>query len=44
MDATNFLNEFVIKENGIFLPKDPEVRKFVEKYYKLYKRIGNDVL
>ncbi|MDA9129418.1 invasion protein CiaB [Candidatus Gracilibacteria bacterium] len=43
MDATNFLYEFVIQENGVFLPKDREIRKFVEIYYKLYKKIGNEI-
>ena len=44
MDATNFLYEFVEKDAGVFLPKDREVRKFVEKYYKMYKKIGNEVV
>ena len=44
MDAGNFLFEFVVQEWGIFLPKDKEVRKFVEKYYTKYKRIGNDII
>ena len=44
MDAWNFLYEFVEKENGIFFPKEKEVRKFIEKYYKLYKKIGNEIV
>ena len=44
MDAWNFLNEFTDKENGMFLPKEREVRKFVEKYYKLYKKMGNEIV
>jgi len=44
MDAGNFLYEFTVRENGFFLPIDPEVRDFVEKYYAAYKKIGNRVL
>jgi len=44
MDAGNFLFEFVVRENWVFLPKDVEVREFVEDYYKQYKAIGNEVL
>ena len=43
MDAGNFLFEFVVRENGVFLPKDEQVRSFVEEYYKQYKEIGNEV-
>jgi hypothetical protein len=44
MDAGNFLFEFVVRENSVFLPKDEQVRKFVEEYYKQYKLIGNEVV
>lgn len=44
MDAGNFLFEFVVRENGVFLPKDNQVREFVEEYYKQYKEIGNEVV
>jgi len=44
MDAGNFLFEFVVREDGVFLPKDQQVREFVEEYYKQYKEIGNEVL
>jgi len=44
MDAGNFLFEFVVREDGVFLPKDSEVRGFVEEYYKQYKNIGNDII
>lgn len=44
MDARNFLFEFVVREDGVFLPKDSEVREFVEEYYKQYKEIGNEVV
>ncbi len=44
MDAGNFLFEFVVRDNGVFLPKDEQVREFVEEYYKQYKEIGNEVV
>ena len=44
MEAGNFLFEFVVRENGIFLPKEEKVRKFVEEYYEKYKQIGNEVI
>ena len=44
MDAGNFLFEFTVRENGVFLPKDTDVRVFVEEYYKQYKEIGNEVV
>lgn len=43
-DASNFLYTFVVREDGVFLPKDPTVRVFVESYYKRYKEIGNQVV
>ena len=42
-DAGDFLYNYVAKENGIFLPKDPEIREFVDTYYEKYKQIGNIV-
>lgn len=42
-DAGDFLFNYVIKENGIFLPKDSEIRAFVDMYYERYKQIGNVV-
>lgn len=44
MDAGNFLFEFVVRENGVFLPKYDQVREFVEEYYGKYKEIGNEVV
>ena len=40
-DASNFLFEFVIFEDGTFLPKDEKVRDFVKRYYGLYEKWGN---
>ena len=43
-DASNFLYEFVVHEDGVFLPRNPLVREFVEEYYRRYKEIGNQVI
>ncbi|MDQ1343520.1 MAG: hypothetical protein QG650_239 [Patescibacteria group bacterium] len=42
-DASIFLSEYAVSENGVFLPKDGAVRKFVENYYALYEEFGNAV-
>lgn len=42
-DAWEFLSEFCLFENGIFLPKMKECREFVEFYYDLYEKIGNQI-
>ncbi len=44
MDAGNFLLEFSVREKGVFLPIETDVRAFVEKYYERYKEIGNEVI
>ncbi len=42
-DAGEFLFEYIVRENGVLLPKDSKVRSFVESYYDLYKKIGNEL-
>lgn len=44
LEAGNFLFEYVEKIDGVYLPKDAKVRKFVEEYYTRYKEIGNEVV
>ena len=39
-DALLYLERYTIKKDGIYLPKDEQVRTFVEHYYKRYKEIG----
>ncbi|MEA3490724.1 MAG: invasion protein CiaB [Campylobacterota bacterium] len=41
-DAATYLYQYVVKEDGIYLPKDELVREFVEYYYKRYKEIGQE--
>lgn len=40
-DAGIFLNEYMVKENGVYLPKDKNLRHFVTEYYNRYLEIGN---
>ncbi len=43
LDAKEFLSRFCVLENGIFLPILEECKAFVEFYYDLYEKIGNDI-
>jgi len=42
-DATYYLEKYVIKESGSYLPVDKNIREFVEHYYGRYKEIGQQV-
>jgi hypothetical protein len=42
-DAGEFLAEYTIRNEGIYLPATPEVRRFVEHYYARYEAIGQRV-
>lgn len=42
-DASNFLYEYTVKEGKYFFPKSTTVRKFVEYYYDMYEKIGNEI-
>lgn len=43
-DAGSYLNRFVVKEKGAYLPKDELVREFVEHYYRRYQEIGQETM
>ncbi|MDD5360159.1 MAG: invasion protein CiaB [Sulfurovaceae bacterium] len=40
LDASEFLHRYTAKENGVYLPKDKDIKEFVEYYYDRYKEIG----
>lgn len=42
-DTSVFLNKFSVYENGFHLPKEPAIRKFVDYYYALYEKMGNQI-
>jgi antitoxin component HigA of HigAB toxin-antitoxin module len=43
-DASRYLYHYVSKEEGDYLPKDTEIRAFVEQYYNKYKEIGQETI
>ncbi len=42
-DATEFLNQFITKNEYNFMPKNEKIKAFVEYYYELYKEIGREI-
>jgi hypothetical protein len=43
-DANEYLARYTIKSDGIYLPKDEQIRQFVEYYYARYKEIGQQTI
>ncbi len=43
IDAWVFLSDYTIEKHGYYLPLNPDLRKFVEYYYEVYKKIGNEI-
>ncbi len=43
-DAGEFLARSVEKREGVWLPKDPEVRRFVDHYWRRYREIGQETM
>jgi len=43
-DAGNYLHRYVVREEGIYLPRDELVREFVEHYYERYQEIGQETV
>ncbi|EAK5748206.1 invasion protein CiaB [Campylobacter lari] len=42
-DAKNYLDEFCVLEDEVFLPLDEECKEFVKYYYELHKFYGNEI-
>lgn len=42
-DASEFLNQFVVKGELNYMPKNEKIREFAEYYYELYKEMGRDI-
>jgi hypothetical protein len=42
-EASNYLNQYVIKKDNIYLPIKEDIRDFVEHYYARYVEIGQDI-
>ena len=43
IDAWEFLNDYAIQKDWYYLPKNLEIREFVEYFYSVYKKIGNEI-
>ncbi|BCD60928.1 MULTISPECIES: invasion protein CiaB [unclassified Nitratiruptor] len=43
LDSALFLEPFIMKNGQSYLPKDEEIKDFVEYYYDLYKKIGREI-
>ena len=43
-DAGNYLHRYVVRKEGIYLPKDELVQEFVEHYYSRYQKIGQETI
>ncbi len=44
VDAGTYLGEYTVKHDGVYLPKNEDVRSFVEYYYARYKEIGQQTV
>jgi hypothetical protein len=44
VDANEYLKQYTVKENGIYLPVKEEIKDFVEHYYARYKEIGQQTV
>lgn len=41
LDSSLFLADFAVFEGGVYLPKEPKLREFVEHYYSRYEALSN---
>ncbi len=44
IDASTYLEQYAVKNEGIYLPKDEKIKSFVEHYYARYKEIGQQTV
>lgn len=44
VDASEYLGQYAVKNEGIYLPKNEEIKSFVEHYYARYKEIGQQTV
>ena len=44
VDANEYLKQYAVKENSVYLPIKEELRSFVEHYYARYKEIGQQTV
>jgi len=44
VDASEYLGQYTVKNEGIYLPKNENIKSFVEAYYARYKEIGQQTV
>jgi len=44
VDASEYLGQYTVKNDGIYLPKNEKIKSFVEHYYARYKDIGQQTV
>jgi len=44
VDASEYLAQYTVKSEGVYLPKNKEIKSFVEAYYARYKEIGQQTV
>lgn len=42
-DASEFLNQYAVKEEKYFMPVNPKINSFVKHYFKRYQEIGQEL-
>jgi hypothetical protein len=42
-DATEFLNQYAVKEDKYFMPVNKKINSFVKNYFKRYQEIGQEL-
>jgi hypothetical protein len=44
VDASTYLEQYALKNEGVYLPKNEKIKSFVEHYYTRYKEIGQQTV
>ena len=44
VDASEYLGQYTVKNEAIYLPKNEEIKSFVEHYYARYQEIGQQTI
>jgi len=44
VDASTYLEQYTVKEDSVYLPKNANIKSFVEHYYARYKEIGQQTV
>ena len=43
-DIKKFLDKFIKRKHKVFMPKNRQIQKFVDYYYRLYKQMGTEII